>query len=44
MLLLGRTIYVVTQSGIAFSKPGIDNFQAPDAWENLSFPNSNSDK
>ncbi|MCW8850507.1 MAG: hypothetical protein OQJ81_11055 [Melioribacteraceae bacterium] len=38
---LGRKIYVVTQSGIAFSKPGIDNLQAPDAWENISFPNSN---
>ena len=41
-VLLGKTIYVVTQSGIAFSKDGYDNFQAPEAWGNLSFPISTS--
>ena len=41
-ILLGSTIYAVTQAGIAFSKKGFDNLQAPDAWENMSFPVSTS--
>ena len=39
---LGKSIYVVTQLGIAKSNPLLDNLQAPDTWENIPFPNSST--
>ena len=41
-VFLDETIYVNTQSGIAFKKAGFTNLQAPEAWDNLAIPGISS--